>query len=74
MGAVIEAPVAMIEQVAALHLPARADQRLQQLMDKNNNGWLAPAERDELEALAELSETISLMRAQALQVLGKKPS
>jgi hypothetical protein len=73
MSTVIEAPVAMIEQLAALRLPPRTDRRLQRLMDRNTNGLLTPAERDELEDLAELSEVISLMRAEALQLLGKKP-
>jgi hypothetical protein len=34
---------------------------------------LAEAERAELEMLAELSEQLSLVRAQALQLLGRKP-
>jgi hypothetical protein len=43
-------------------------------MDRNNKGTLTAAERDELESLAELSETISLVRADALAVLGRKPT
>ena len=35
MSAVIEAPIEMVEAVAGLHLPPRADQRLQDLMDRN---------------------------------------
>jgi hypothetical protein len=38
-------------------------------MDRNNEGLLGPGEREELEALAELSEELSLMRAKALQIL-----
>jgi hypothetical protein len=37
MSAVIEAPIEMVEAVAGLHLPPRADQRLHDLMDRNNN-------------------------------------
>ncbi len=37
MSAVIEAPIGMVEAVAGLHLPPQADQRLQDLMDRNNN-------------------------------------
>jgi hypothetical protein len=73
MAAVIQAPLEMVEAVAALRLPPRTDARLQALMDRNNEGSLTPAERDDLEALVELSETISLIRAQALRLLGRKP-
>ena len=73
MPAVIEAPVEMIEAVADLRLPAKVDRRLQGLMDRNNEGSLSAGERDDLEALIELSETISLLRARALHLLGRKP-
>jgi hypothetical protein len=39
-------------------------------MDRNNEWLLGPGEREELEALAELSEELSLVRAKALQILG----
>ena len=35
MSALIEAPIKMVEAVAGLHLPPRADQRLQDLMNRN---------------------------------------
>ena len=73
MPAVISAPLDMVEAVAALRLPSRADRRLQDLMDRNNEGPLTPGERDELEALVELSETIAVVRAKALHLLGRKP-
>ena len=73
MSAVISAPVQMVEAVAALRLPAVSDRRLQSLMDRNNDGLLTADERDELQSLAELSETISLVRADALEVLGRVP-
>ena len=73
MTTVVEAPLTMVEAVAALRLPPRADRRLQVLMDRNTEGALEPEEREELEALVELSETIGLVRAQALRVLGRKP-
>ena len=56
-----------------LRLPPKADERLQDLMDRNNEGVLTTSEREELEALAELSERLSLVRAEALQILGKRP-
>ena len=59
--------------VGDLRLPTKADERLQQLMDRNNEGALSAAERGELEALAELSERLSLVRAEALQLLGRGP-
>src|SRR4051794_1379635 len=65
MATVVEAPLTMVEAVAALRLPPRADQRLQVLMDRNTDGVLRSEEREELEALVELSETIALVRAQA---------
>ena len=73
MPAVIEAPVVMVESVAALRFPPKADRRLQQLMDKNNDGSLSAAEREEMEALVELSETMAVVRAQALHLLGRTP-
>ncbi|HEX3718665.1 MAG TPA: hypothetical protein VH595_11915 [Verrucomicrobiae bacterium] len=42
-------------------------------MDRNNEGLLQESEIAELEALVELSERISLVRAEALQILGKQP-
>ncbi len=74
MSAVIEAPRTMVETVAAMRFPAKTDALLQALMDRNTNGQLTPDEREELEALAELSEIISLVRAQALKLLGRSPA
>ena len=74
MPAVIEAPVEMIEAMAELRFPSKTDQLLQSLMDRNTEGKLTPEEREELEGLVELSQTIALVRAKALQVLGRKPS
>ena len=42
-------------------------------MDSNNEGLLQESERDELEALVELSEQLSLVRGEALQILGRQP-
>lgn len=71
---VIQAPVELVEAMADLRFPARVDRRLQELMDRNNEGALTEAERSELEGLAEMSEKISLVRAQALFLLGRKPT
>jgi hypothetical protein len=73
MSATIAAPLDWVEAVGKLHFPSKADRRLQQLMDHNNDGLLGQSEREELEALVELSEQLSLVRAEALQILGKRP-
>jgi hypothetical protein len=62
-----------IESVGNLRFPAKADHRLQELMDRNSEGQLQESEKEELEALVELSEQMSLIRAEALQILGKRP-
>lgn len=67
-------PLELAEAVAALRLTPKADQRLQELMNRNTNGLLTEREREELEALAEMSENISLLRAKALLFLGRKPT
>ena len=71
MSATIAAPVNWVESVGELRFPAKTDRRLQDLMDRNNEGSLTDGERRELESLAELSEQLSLVRAEALEVLGK---
>ena len=74
MSGVVEAPLELVESVAAMRFPAKTDARLQRLMDRNTNGQLTATEREELEALVELSESIALLRAQALKLLGRKPT
>ncbi len=71
--AVISAPSDWVELVSNLRLPAKADRRLQRLMDRNTEGELTEEERADLESLVELSETLSLARAEALHLLGRKP-
>ncbi len=71
MAAVIEAPLEMIENIADLRFPPKTDQLLQSLMDRNTNGELNAQEREELEGLVELSQTIAMVRAKAIQVLGR---
>jgi hypothetical protein len=71
---VIQAPLELVEAIAALRLPPKTDRRLQELMDRNTAGQLSPEERSDLESLVELSESISLLRAKALHLLGRKPA
>jgi hypothetical protein len=73
MDSVISAPVDWVQSVGNLRFPAKADHRLQELMNRNNEGLLSQQERAELEALAELSEQLALVRAEAMQILGKQP-
>jgi hypothetical protein len=73
MGMTVAAPVEWVESVSDLRLPPKANARLQQLMDRNTEGLLTETEYTELETLVELSETLSLVRARALQLLGRRP-
>jgi hypothetical protein len=70
---VVSAPIEWVERVSELKLPPKSDHRLRELMDRNTEGQLNPAERAELESLVELSESMSLVRAKALHLLGRKP-
>ena len=74
MSALIKVPIAFVEAVADLRFPQKTEDRLQTLMDRNSDGILTPDQRNELQALLALGETISLIRARALMVLGKKPA
>lgn len=73
MVTTIDAPLQWVETIATLKLPDQADRNLQYLMDRNNEGKLKERERTDLAALAELSERLSLVRAEALHLLGRKP-
>ncbi len=69
----IDAPLEWVETVGNLRLPPKTNQRLQELMDRNNEGLLTEPEQADLESLVELSERLSLVRAEALHLLGRKP-
>jgi hypothetical protein len=73
VSSTIAAPLDWVETVGNLRLPTKADRRLQDLMDRNTEGLLRESEREELEALVELSEQLSVVRGEALRVLGKLP-
>ncbi|HQZ66420.1 MAG TPA: hypothetical protein PLY87_15125 [Planctomycetaceae bacterium] len=73
MSITIDAPLEWVESVGRLRLPPKADQRSQELMDRNNEGLLTDTERTDLESLVELSERLSLVRAEAIHLLGRKP-
>ncbi|MEM7013548.1 MAG: hypothetical protein AAF585_18910 [Verrucomicrobiota bacterium] len=61
-----------MKSVSQLKFPATTDQRLQLLMDRNTEGQLNADERLELEALVEMSEELSLVRAEALRLLDEE--
>jgi hypothetical protein len=73
MSVFVQAPLEWVEEVAALRLPAKIDQRLRDLMDRNTDGALTPGEQEEIQALVELSEILALARARALHLLGREP-
>ena len=70
----VEAPLELVETLAGLRFPPKTDALLQGLMDRNTEGRLTAAEREQLEALVELSERLALLRAQALRLLGRQPA
>lgn len=72
MNTTVIAPLEWVESIGQLALPAKTDERLQELMNRNNEGKLSDVERTDLEALAELSEQLSLVRAEALLLLGQR--
>jgi hypothetical protein len=73
MSSTIPAPAEWVATIGNLRLPSKTDARLQQLMDRNNEGELTAPECEEFESLVELSERLSLVRAEALHLLGRDP-
>jgi hypothetical protein len=73
VSSTIATPVDWIKDVGNLRFPLKADHRLQELMDRNTEGLPPESEREELEVLVELSEQLSLVRGEALQILGQQP-
>lgn len=73
MIAMLDTPRDLVQSFADVRLPSKTDARLQSLMDRNTEGQLTPQEREDLESLVELSETLSLLRARAMHVLGRQP-
>jgi hypothetical protein len=73
MPGTIPAPEDWIESVSELRFPPSTNQRLQLLMDRNTEGLLTSEEMQELASLTDLSEELSLIRAQALHLLNRDP-
>jgi len=74
MTAMLETPRQLIQSFADVRCPSKTDARLHLLMDRNTEGLLTTTEHDELESLVELSETLSLLRANAMLALGEQPT
>ena len=55
MDTTVNAPLEWVESITMLRLPQHADQRLQDLMDRNNEGNLTDQEKADLASLAEMS-------------------
>jgi len=68
-----ESPTAVLEDVADLSFPPETEARMTWLMDRNSEGALTATEHDELTALVNWGHRISLLRARALFVLGRRP-
>lgn len=60
-----------LETLGAFRFPPQLDKRLQELTDRNNEGLITAAERDQLEGLTELSDKIALHRAQVRILLAQ---
>lgn len=60
-----------LEELADQRFSPVANDRMQWLMDRNNFGELTPTEHEELKALVNLSQWMSLVRAQAMIMLGR---
>lgn len=70
----IAVPVDLLQSVAQLQVPASTNARLQRLMDANNERQLTREERQELAALVEWTEELSLLRSRASFVLTSRAS
>jgi hypothetical protein len=62
-----------LKRLAKLKFTPRMDKRLQKLMDRNSEGTITSAERDELKFLVDLSMDMSIVKGHAMLVLGIKP-
>ncbi len=65
MASTIEIPTKFLKEMADFQFPPSAQERLNQLMDKNNEGELNEPERAELSSLVELNERVTLLKSQA---------
>ena len=69
----VPTPKDFLEYLADMRFSPEANARIQDLMDRNNEGLLSPQEREVLATLASLSQDMSIVRSRALMLLGRKP-
>ncbi len=69
MSQTIEVPLELLEEVAHLEFPPSTQQTLARLMDRNTEGQLSAEEREELQALVDLNERVSLLKGRAKLLL-----
>ena len=70
----IPTPKDYLETLANMKFSQESNARIHELMSRNTEGQLTPQERKELASLASSSEDMSLVRARALLLLGRKPT
>ena len=69
MSQTVAIQVELPDDLARLRLPKAVDQRLQQLLDKQDHGNpLTESERQEAEGLVNLAEMLSLLRLRVEQI------
>ena len=68
----IPTPRDLLEQAADLQFDPAIDARLQELMERHNFGELSETERNELAGYVALNQRMSIVRGQAMLVLGRK--
>jgi hypothetical protein len=72
MSQAIQLEVELPDDLARFHMPAAVQARLQQLLDRQENGEpLSEAERQEAEGLVDLGELLSLLQMRS-ERLGRK--
>ena len=65
MSQTIEIPADFLEELAEYQFPPSIQDQITRLMDKNTEDQLSEDERKELQALVELSESVSIMKGRA---------
>ena len=60
------------EEMLAFQLSEEEQNRIDDLLDRNNEGQLTMEEKAELQQYAEIERTVSLLKAKAAHILGQK--
>lgn len=62
----------LVESVSRLSFSEGMNRRIQNLITRNSDGQLSKGEREELASLVEMSESIAIVRVEALRLLGRR--